>query len=111
MCDDQPTETDIGWFRLIFSYLGPTHKEIRCLRNFCTLFSKALKPLPCWTSFPHPKYSSLRGLVDRFNDLSEDESNKIPALLFLADGVHEKINVQVVELIMKLCMSVSVMKY
>ena len=57
------------WIR-IFSYSGPTEKETVSLRCLCKLFSKALKPLPCWTSFPHPKYSTLNKLFGRFNEVS-----------------------------------------
>ena len=39
------------WIR-IFSYSGPTEKKTLKLRSSCKLFSKALKPLPCWTLFP-----------------------------------------------------------
>jgi len=71
----------------IFSYSGPTEKETASLRRSCKLFSKALKP-PCWTSFPHPKYSSLRALFGRFNALSESGSTNIPKLVLIDDGVH-----------------------
>ena len=73
----------------IFSYSGPTKKETISLRSICKLFSKALKPLPCWTSFPHPKYSTLNKLIGKFNVLSSTGSTNIPLLLFIANGVHE----------------------
>ena len=76
------------WIR-IFSYSGPTEKETVLYRCFCKLFSKALKPLPCWTIFPHPNYSSLEGLFGRFDELSENGSTNIPTVLFIANGVHE----------------------
>jgi len=72
----------------IFSYSGPTEKETVLLRRSCKLFSKALKPLPCWTLFPHPNYSSLRGLFGRFDELSESGSTNIPKLVLIDDGVH-----------------------
>ena len=65
----------------IFSYSGPTEKETASLRRLCKLFSKALTP-PCWTSFPHPGYSSLTGLFNRFNELSSSGSMNIPKLVF-----------------------------
>ena len=105
----------LTWFKSIFSYLGPTAIDTMKLRSYCKLFSKALKPLPCWTSFPHPKYSTLNRLFDRFNELSSrgsinipfdlrswDRFNKlkqrrynlnkvstnVPTLLFIENGVH-----------------------
>jgi hypothetical protein len=62
----------LTWCKSIFSYLGPTAKETVSLRSYCKLFSKALKPLPCWTSFPHPMYPTLNGLVGRLNHLGND---------------------------------------
>jgi parallel beta-helix repeat protein len=77
------------WIR-IFSYSEPTEKETAALRCLCKLFSKALKPLPCWTSFPHPKYSSLRGLFGRFNALSESGSTNIPKLVLIDNGIYDE---------------------
>ena len=77
------------WIR-IFSYSGPTEKETVSLRCLCKLFSKALKPLPCWTTFPHPKYSSLTGLLNRFNVLSSSGSTNIPKVLLLENGTHDE---------------------
>jgi len=72
----------------IFSYSGPTEKETVPLRCSCKLFSKALTPLPCWTPYPHPKYSSLRGLFGRINELSESGSTNIPKLVLIDNGIH-----------------------
>jgi len=77
------------WIR-IFSYSGPTKKETVPLRRLCRLFSKALKPLPCWTLFPHPKYSSLRGLFGRFDALSRNGSTNIPKLVLIENGIHDE---------------------
>merc|ERR1712166_1362290 len=77
------------WIR-IFSYSGPTEKETPSLRRSCKLFSKALKPLPCWTPFPHPKYSSLRGLFGRFDALSRNGSTNIPKLVLIEKGIHDE---------------------
>jgi hypothetical protein len=74
----------------IFSYSGPTEKETVSLRRSCKLFSKALKPLPCWTPFPHPKYSSLRGLFGRINELSESGSTNLPKLVLIDNGIHDE---------------------
>jgi len=101
----------LTWCKSIFAYLGPTAKETLSLRSYCKLFSKALKPLPCWTSFPHPKYSTLNGLFDRFTELSSSDrlsssdsitryGNKygrnnllltnIPEVLLIDNGVHDE---------------------
>jgi hypothetical protein len=77
------------WIR-VFSYSGPTKKETPSLRCLCKLFSKALKPLPCWTLFPHPKYSSLTGLFGRFDELSESGSTNIPKLVLIDNGIHDE---------------------
>merc|ERR1712166_192645 len=45
---------------------------------------------PCWTLFPHPKYSSLRGLFGRFNELSESGSTNIPKLVLIDNGIHDE---------------------
>ena len=75
------------WMR-IFSYSGPTKKDTVSLRCYCKLFSKALKPLPCWTSYPHPNYSSLGALFNRINALSSSGSTNIPKMLLIDNGVH-----------------------
>jgi len=77
------------WIR-IFSYSGPTEKETVLLRRSCKLYSKALKPLPCWTPFPHPKYSSLTGLFGRINELSESGSMNLPKLVLIENGIHDE---------------------
>jgi parallel beta-helix repeat protein len=74
----------------IFSYSGPTQKETAWLRRSCKLFSKALKPVPYWTSFPHPKYSSLRGLFGRFDELYKSRSRNIPMLVLIENGIHDE---------------------
>jgi hypothetical protein len=74
----------------IFSYSGPTEKETASLRRSCKLFSKALKPVPYWTSYPHPKYSSLRGLFGRINELSNSGSTNIPKLVVIDNGIHDE---------------------
>ena len=75
------------WIR-IFSYSGPTEKETVSFRCLCKLFSKALKP-PCWTSFPHPNYSSLGALFGRFDVLSRSNSINIPKMVLIENGIHE----------------------
>jgi hypothetical protein len=78
----------LTWCKSIFAYLGPTAYETMKLRSYCKLFSKALKPLPCWTSFPHPKYSSLKGLFNRFTELSRSGSTTAPKMLLIDNGIH-----------------------
>ena len=79
----------LTWCKSIFSYLGPSEKETLQLRCYCKLFSKALKPLPCWTTFPHPNYSSLNRLFDRFTELLTSGSTNIPKMLLIKNGIHE----------------------
>ena len=81
----------LTWCKSIFAYLGPTAYETVKLRSYCKLFSKALKPLPkgSWTSFPHPKYSTLNKLFGRFNELSSSGSTNLPKMLLIEDGVHK----------------------
>ena len=74
------------WIR-IFSYSGPTEKETVSFRRSCKLFSKALKA-PCWTTFPHPKYSSLDKLVSRIMEVGKESSSNAPSVVFIANGVH-----------------------
>ena len=38
----------------------------------CRIFRDALPCLPLWTSFPHPRYPTLNGLVGRLNHLGND---------------------------------------
>jgi hypothetical protein len=77
------------WMR-IFSYSGPTEKETVSFRCLCKLFSKALKPLPCWTSYPHPNYSSLGALLNRFTALSKKGSINLPSFLLIENGIHDE---------------------
>ena len=75
----------------IFSYSGPTESETLLFRCLCKLFSKALKP-PCWTSLPHPKYSTIGKLFDRLNALSNGGSMNIPTLLLLPSYYGDLLN-------------------
>jgi len=38
----------------------------------CRIFRDAIPALPLWTSFPHPLYPTLNGLMDRLNHLGND---------------------------------------
>jgi len=44
--------------------------------------------LPCWTPFPHPRYSSLGALFNRFTALSSNGSTNIPKVVLIENGVH-----------------------
>ena len=77
----------LTWCKSIFAYLGSTAKDTVSLRSYCKLFSKALKPLPCWTSFPHPKYSTLNKLFGRFDEVSGSGSTNVPKVLLIDNGV------------------------
>ena len=80
----------LTWCKSIFAYLGPSAKDTVSLRSYCKLFSKALKPLPCWTTFPHPKYSTLNKLFGRFNEVSSSGSTNIPKVLLIDNGTHDE---------------------
>ena len=60
----------IAWWSRIFSFLCvPDEKDRIPLRSLCRLFRDSLKPLPLWTSFPHPNFSSLNGLMNKLNEM------------------------------------------
>ena len=81
---------NLDWLTAIFAYFGPTEKETVSFRCLCKLFSKALKPLPCWTSYPHPNYRTLRGLFGRINELSRRGSTNLPKLVLIENGIHDE---------------------
>jgi len=70
--DDTPPYELIAWWKVIFSYLGIKKKEQLELRWMCRIFRDALPCIPLWTSFPHPMYPTLNGLVGRLNHLGND---------------------------------------
>ena len=54
----------------IFSFLCvPDDKDHIPLRSLCRLFRDSLKPLPLWTSFPHPNFPTLNGLMNKLNEM------------------------------------------
>ena len=63
----------IAWWSRIFSFLFlcvPDDNIERIeLRSLCRLFRDALKPLPLWTSFPHPNYPTLNDLMNKLNKM------------------------------------------
>jgi len=87
----------------VYSYLQPSHCtriELKCL---CRLFNDVekiitfnpncspLKPIPrgSYTSFPHPKYATLRMLIYRLQ-VSETRWIILPSMLFIANGVYDE---------------------
>jgi len=79
-------ETAVGFSLLIFSFLGVNEKDRIQLRSFCRVFRDALKPVPLWTSFPHPKYPTLNDLMDKLNDVYHKDSTKSPKVCFVMEG-------------------------
>ena len=83
----------------IYSFLQPSYADRINLRCFCRMLNDVerlitskpkcspLKPIPkgSYTTFPHPKYATLRKLTNRLNKL-----NPLPTLLFIANGVYGK---------------------
>ena len=75
------------WKYWILPYINPSPYTSFCLRRFCRLFRDALSP-PRFTTFPHPKYLTLKTLVDRINAAAKKDPSKAPKLLIIANGVH-----------------------
>ena len=59
----------IAWWSRIFSFYVPDDKDRRKLRFLCRLFRDALKPPPLYTTFPHPNYPTLNGLMNKLNEM------------------------------------------
>ena len=71
----------------VYSYLQPSYFTRIRLKCLCRLFNDVekmitfhpncspLKPIPLYTSFPHPNYASLRVLVNHLNALSKKETD------------------------------------
>ena len=82
------------WVKIFAFVVEPNLKKEKqllrynSLRILCLLFSNVLKPLPLWTSYPNSKYSTLKKLIDRFNELFKSGKN-IPTLLCIANGIHK----------------------
>jgi hypothetical protein len=76
------------WKQFIFPYLGPGHFDRLRLRRFCRLFRDALPPPSLWTTFPHPKYSTLYKLVERISEVAKEYPSKAPKVVFISNGVH-----------------------
>ena len=93
--NELPNETYIAFWRVIFAYLGVGVHEneylIYSLRRYCKLFSKVCTPLKkgSYIFYPHPKYNSLRTLINRLNILSSI-GKVIPIYLFIGKGTHDE---------------------
>jgi len=78
--------------RRIFSYHKTKNpKDYINLRSFSKLFHRALhQPPPLWTSFPCSNHATLQSLVDRLEELQDDEesSGNVPSVLFIEEGEH-----------------------
>ena len=70
---DTPPYELIAWWKVIFSYLDIKQRDLLELRWMCRIFHYAIPSLPLFTSFPHPRYPTLKGLVDRLNYLGNSD--------------------------------------
>ena len=76
----------VHW-RRIFSFLQPKEIDRIQLRYLCRLFREVFPPPSySWTSFPHPKYSSLRKLLNKLNSVFQKNPNNAPEVLFVMKG-------------------------
>jgi len=62
----------IAWWKIIFACLALKKRHQLELRSMCRIFRDALPCLPLWTSFPNPRYPTLRELAGRLNHLGND---------------------------------------
>ena len=70
--NEPPPYELIAWWKVIFSYLDIKQRDLLELSWMCRIFHDAIPGLPLFTSFPHPRYPTLKGLVDRLNHLGND---------------------------------------
>ena len=82
-CEDPQT-----LWNTIFSFLPVEYSKCRRL---CKLFHASLDPLPTWTVYPHPKFSTLRALLQHLNQLITSTHDaaatiEIPQIVFVQDG-------------------------
>jgi hypothetical protein len=76
----------IAWWSRIFSFYVPDDKDHIQLRFLCRLFRDALIPPPLYTTFPHPKYPTLNGLMDKLNNVYQKDPTKAPKIVFVLKG-------------------------
>ena len=93
---------------VVFSFLDLSYKDRIEMRCYCRLFHKVeniltlnkhgyemLTPIPKWTEFPHPKYSTLNELMDKLNAMyaalpSDWEECTVPGSLVVETKVRAK---------------------
>ena len=75
----------IAWWSRIFSFYVPDEKDRIPLRSLCRLFRDSLT-MPIWTTFPHPKYPTLNCLLDKLNNVYQNDSTKAPKIVFIMKG-------------------------
>jgi hypothetical protein len=94
----------IAWWSRIFSFYVPDDKDHIPLRSLCRLFRDALK-MPLWTTFPHPKYPTLKLLLARLNTIyavtamvkdtkkisnyNQQDNDKLVKIIYLDKGLIE----------------------
>ena len=76
----------IAWWSRIFYFYVPDDKDRIELRYLCRLFRDALKPPPLHTTFPHPNYWALNKLVDKLNNVYEEDPVNDVVNHFLVSG-------------------------
>ena len=88
--DDIPYE-QIAWWKMIFSYIQPNDYERLHLRRLCNMFKAVLKPPPKgkWTEYPHLNHTSIDSLMNRCEQLYEEDPRKAPTIFFIKEGEHE----------------------
>ena len=86
--NDIPYE-QIAWWKTIFSYIQPNDYERLHLRRLCNMFKASLKPPPkgVFTEFPHPNFTSLWSLMNRLNQVYEEDPSRAPTIFFINEGV------------------------
>jgi hypothetical protein len=45
--------------------------------------------MPVWTTFPHSNYPTLNGLMDKLNDLYEQDPDKAPKIVSIRKGTSQ----------------------
>ena len=60
----------------------------------CNMFKASLKPPPkgVFTEFPHPNFTSLWSLMNRLNQVYEEDPSRAPTIFFINEGVHACVN-------------------
>jgi len=90
-----PFEMVIFW-QGIFEYVDPSTAERIDLRRLCNTFNVSLKSSMenmkgVYTIFPHLNHASLDSLMNRLNDLYDEDPTKAPSVILIMEGDHEVI--------------------